>query len=340
MLVPFVVDVESLEPDQAWSHATLRACHHQLLDVWRRVGILVHDGAHFEKSSFYRAISDLPPTLKIMWLEMAKQLPSVPCARHWDGIVSPSHVQALCSDAALALVDDTRAEVEFGFTDDQDEVPFAKMEDRDFIICRLQAAQHTSVVQEAFSIAQRNIEIGESHQDIWKLRFRSLASAPSPDLKRIAIVDRFAVERHDRCSQDKLSGLERFLRLLDKDAGGPRYVTLYSALTHKLKERGTGREKLKAEMDAVFRKLPKKNIKRLMVHMVDNAQIGKNAQDRYIRFGRYVWELGHGLEIFEGSAAARPCQATFKSETSSHLKVEGELAGQTQAFTIKIPHTP
>jgi hypothetical protein len=295
MLVPFVVDVESLKPDRAWSPATSRACHFHLLDVWKRVGILVHDGEQFERSSFYRAIRDLPQELRSMWLKMAEQLPSVPCARHWDGTVSPNHVQALCADAALALVDDTRAEVEFGFTDDQDEAKFTEMENRHLIVCRLEAALCSSVVQEAFAIAQRNIEIGERYQDIWKSRFRSLASAPSSSLKKVAIVDRFAVERHFRCPQDRLSGLERFLRLLDEDAGGPRYVTLYSASTCELKEKGIVREKIEAEMDAVFRKLPKKNIKRLMVHMVDNAQIGKNAQDRYIRFGRYVWELGHGL---------------------------------------------
>jgi hypothetical protein len=56
--------------------------------------------------------------------------------------------------------------------------------------------------------------------------------------------------------------------------------------------------------------------------MVPNHIFGNLARDRYICFGRYVWELGHGLDIFEGPAAGHLCLASFKSEVDSHLQVE------------------
>lgn len=336
MLVSFVIDVDSLAPDPNWSPSTLRACHHQLLDVWERIGLLVHDGERFEDSGLNRAVGNLPQNLRVLWLEMLERSPSVPCKNDWDGSVSRSFVPKLCSIAALGLVDDTRAEVEFGFTEEQDEISFTPAGAQDFTLCRLQTVQQAGVVQARFSVSHRNIETGERYQDIWSSRFRSLASAPSPLLKRITIVDRYAIERHFRPRpQDQLSGLERFLRLLDEDAGGPRYVTLYSAWTSAIADRHA--RDVETEMDEALRKLRDKNLKRLTIHMVPNAVFGEIARDRYVRFHRYVWELGHGLDIFEGPAASHSCQASFKSDSRSHSRIEEQLGHRTQPSKILIP---
>ncbi len=335
MLVPFVIDAESLALDLTWSPTTLRACHHQLLEAWERAGLLVHDGKRFEDSTLNRAILDLPQNLRLLWQAMLARSPPVPCTNDWDGSVSRSRVQDLCSFSKLALVDDIHAEVEFEFTADQDEIPFNADNARRFVVCRLQAVQRASVVQEAYAIAQRNIEIGERYQDIWSSRFCGLASAPSSALKKVAIVDRYAMERHFRCPQDQLSGLERFLRLLDEDAGGPRYVTLYSARTSEPAVRSIS--DIETEMHTVFRRLPKKKVKRLTVHMVPNNEFGSNARDRYIRFGSYVWELGHGLDIFEGPAARHLCQASLKSDATSHLNVERALMDKSKTYKMDIP---
>lgn len=334
MLVPFVIDVESLTPDQAWTPAMLRTCHTQLLECWNRAGLLVHDGKAYEDSALKRAVDALPLKLRSMWLTMLERSPPMPCENNWNGSVLPGHVQDLCSVAALALVEDTCAEVEFGFTEEQDEAAFTPTETRRLVVCRLLAAPHASLIQDAVAISQRNIEAGERYQDIWNTRFRSLASAPISSLKKIAIVDRYVIERHFRCPHDQLSGLARFLRLLDEDAGGVRYVTVYSAWTSNLADRKI--KDVETEIGAIARKLPRKNVKRLTIRMVPNSEFGRNARDRYIRFGRYVWELGHGLDIFEGPAARHLCQASFKSDAESHSKVEQELTRKSLRNSFEI----
>lgn len=335
MLVPFVIDAESLTPDPDWTPTTLKACHYQLLDSWRRVGLLLHDGQRYEDSTLKHAVDKLPQNLKSLWTAMLERSPSVPCVNDWNGSVVPSLVQDLCSVAALALVEDARAEGDFGFAEEQDETALIPTEARRFVVCRLQAMQQASVIRDALAISQRNIEAGEPYLDIWNSRFRSLAAAPSPAFKNISIVDRFAMSKHFKCPQNRLSGLERFLRLLDEDAGGPRHVSVYSAWADALTVERF--EEIETEMNAVVKRLPKKNVKRLTVQMVPNGRFGIEAQDRYVRFGRYVWELGHGLEIFEGPVADRLCQASVKTDTESHSKVEKELTCNTKPFPMRIP---
>lgn len=162
----------------------------------------------------------------------------------------------------------------------------------------------------------------------------ALASSVSPILKHVTIVDRYTVEQHCRCPQQWLSGLERFLHELDKDAGGARYVTVYSARTEKLAEK-TDKE-VQSEMSALKGRLTKGNIKRLKVNMVPNHVFGTYARDRYVRFGRYVWELGHGLDVFQGPISGHLCQASFKSETDGYLDIEQELERHAKPCSIRI----
>jgi hypothetical protein len=171
--------------------------------------------------------------------------------------------------------------------EDQDETSMGMGNNHRLVVSRLLAANRASVIQDALSVSQRSIQSGENCQDIWGSRFRSLASSPGPSVKQVTIVDRYTVEQHFRCPQQWLSGLERFLHELDKDAGAERYVTVYSAWTEKL---GAKTDKdVQSEMSALMRRLPKGNIKRLKVNMVPNHVFGTCARDRYVRFGRYVW---------------------------------------------------
>jgi hypothetical protein len=272
--------------------------------------------------------------MKTLWQAVLERSPPVPCGSDWNGAVTPGAADKLCSVASLALVDDTCAEVEFGMSVNQDETSIASANDHHLVVSRLLAANHASVIEGALGISQRNIQAGDTYKDIWTSRFRSLASARSPNLKKVSIVDRYAIEQHFRCPQQWLSGLERFLRLLDADAGGARYVKVYSAWTADLA--GRDADEVKTGMNSVMQKLPKANVKRLTVNMVPNQFFGTVAHDRYVRFGNYAWELGFGLGIFEGPSARNLCQASFKSDADSHLRVERALERETRPYAICI----
>jgi hypothetical protein len=334
MLVPFAIDSDSLAADPSWTPATLRACHRQLLDLCDRVGLLVHDGDRFDQSKLRQAIDHLPQNQRTLWMEMLERSPPVPCSTNWNGAVASSSVRDLCSDASLALIEDVRAEAEFGLHEDEDEVTIEPEPGHRLILCRLQAARHASVVENALRLSQQNIEPGTGYQAIWDSRFRALAVAPSPSLKKVFIVGRYAMEQHFRCPQQYLSGLHRFLRLLDKDAGGPRYVHSFSAWTQELSDKAA--EDVQAEMSEVIARLQRGTVRQLFVHMVPNSKFGKTERDRYVRFGPYVWELGHGLDILEGPQSAHLCQASFKRCDGTHRRVESDLEHQTQPSAIKI----
>ncbi|WP_295394904.1 hypothetical protein [uncultured Thiodictyon sp.] len=320
MLVPFVIDADSLIPDPSWTPAIARSCHYDLLEVWERIGLLVHDGEQFESSNLARAVERLPQNLKLLWQAMLKRSPPVPCPNDWGGSVTSGAVSDICAVASAALVDDTRAEAEFGLTEGQDEIALAESGAHSLAICRLIAANHARVFKHAIETSVGHIEVGESYQAIWNLRFRPLAYAP---LKNISIVDRYAVEQHFRCPRQWLSGLERFLRLLDDDAIGVRYVSLFSAWTPKLKAKSL--VDIESELSAVLQRLQKKSIKRLKVHMIPDSVFRTDARDRFVRFGHYVWDLGHGLDVFEGPTAAKRCSASFKTDAATYERVEKDL---------------
>ena len=184
MLVPFVIDADSLAPDQALS-ATVRQCHRDLLDIWRRIGLLVHDGERFEDSGLCRAVEGLPQHLRLLWQAMLKRTPPISCRNGWDGVVTPKVAEKICSVAAIALVDDTRAEADFGLKEDQDETAVLAVDDQRLVVCRLLAANHAAF--DTIAMSERHIEAGEGYQAIWDTRFRSLATAPTEFVKRFRL---------------------------------------------------------------------------------------------------------------------------------------------------------
>lgn len=228
--------------------------------------------------------------------------------------------------AQLALVDDTRAEVDFGFDQNCDEA-HQMVNGNDVYVCRLLAAGQANAFQAATNLAGRHIEVGDTFQVTWDTRFKALANAP---IKIVSVVDRYAIGQHMTCPQSRLSGLERFLRLLDGYATGDRHVTIYSAWTSDLSgESGKTIDDIEAELRVTFGKLPRKNIKRIKVFMVPNTGFRDDGHDRFVRFGDYVWDIGLGLEVFDGAYSAKRSSAAFKSGTaiSGYKSVEQDLAG-------------
>lgn len=306
MLVPFVIDADSLAPDQAWTPAQQRACYNGLLEVWQRTGLLAHDGGSLSASRLHQAVKALPQNVRPRWQEVLERAPLL-ITPQWNGNVSSTTLDDFAEVAQLALVDDTRAEVEFGFDDDCDEA-LRPVNNIHVYVCRLLAAGQANAFQYATALAGKHIEAGDTFHATWSARFKALAIAP---IKLVSVVDRYAIGQHMACPQTRLSGLERFLRLLDSDATGHRYVTIYSAWTADLS--GKTIDEIEAELRMVFGKLPRKNIKRIKVFMVPNTVFRDEGHDRFVRFGDYVWDIGLGLEVFDGAYSAKRSSAGFKS---------------------------
>ncbi len=328
MLVPFVIDAESLAPDAEWSPPVQRACHRDLLDIWLRIGVLVYDGPSLLQSRLYRSIQALPQALRSDWQKMLQRGP-VLSASAWGGMVDVKSLDQLVSAARVALVEDARAEAEFDLEDRDEEMRTALGEE--ISICRILAANRASPFLNALALSGVHIETKDRFDEIWRLRFNQLARA---DIKTVSVVDRYAVGKHcgyPQTSASGLSGLARFLTMLDRTANGDRNVTVFSQWTPELNAppRKTIGD-IDVEMRKILERLPHHRIKRLKVCMVGNSGFREDSHDRFIRFGDYVWDLGIGLEVFEGAHAPKRSSATFKTGTAvieSYRRVESELAG-------------
>lgn len=334
MLVPFVIDADSLAPDQAWTPTQQRACYNGLLDVWRRTGLLTHDGNVLQGSRLHLAIQALPQSVRSRWLEVLERAPLL-AASAWHGSVTAATLCDLASVAQLAFVDDTRAEVDFGFGEDCDEAT-QTVNGMEVSVCRLLAGGQAQAFQAATSLAGAHIEAGETFQATWDTRFRALANAP---IKLVSIVDRYAIGQHMNCPQARLSGLERFLRLVDSAATGHRHITIYSAWTADLSgENRKTIDDIEAEQRLILGRLARKNIKRIKVLMVPNTAFRDDGHDRFVRFGDYVWDLGLGLEVFEGPFSTKRSSAGFKSGTAvgGYKTVEQDLAGNRDTKSREI----
>lgn len=328
--MPFVIDADALTPDPDWPPAVRRACHENLLDIWQRAGLLKHDGKTFEGSRLKAAVMNLPIRERTRWQEVLQRLPLAECGNGWSGTVSQASLPDVAEMSRLALVDDTQAEAEFGLGENDSELALDHG-GHPVDICRLLAASQASVFQEAIARAGTHIESGQTYQQIWDTRFRMLASAP---IKTVSVVDRYAIQNHRDHPQASLSGLDRFLRLLDASASGPRHVSVYSAWTAGLGNLEI--DDVAADVQPVLDRLQSGRVQRITLHMVPNTAFSNGAHDRFVRFGdHYVWDLGLGVDVFDGPAAAARSSSAFKTglAVASYRNVESDLRGHAYTKT-------
>ena len=127
----------------------------------------------------------------------------------------------------------------------------------------------------------------------------------------------------------------KILRLLDEDASGKRYVTLYSAWTSDLEE--VALEDVQTEVETIMGRLPQHVMKRVKIVMLPNHVFGNLQHDRFIRFGEYVWDIGVGLKVFEGPVAAGTSAASLKTglQVSTYKQAEETLSENAEARTIE-----
>lgn len=332
MLIPFVIDSDSLAPDSEWSPQTQRACYNDFIDAWMEAGLLAVDGDKIECSILFKSINSIPEKYRKRIQELMKRCP-IRCIPDWKGSINNyCDLGVIAPDAKLALVDDIRAELEFGLSAEDDEIlnPETKV-----TVCRFQLFRHSQVIRDYEFLASAHIVRGDKFLDIWNKRFLNLAIAP---IRHINIVDRFAVSRHFNTSQAKLSGLERFLKLLNEYASGDRNVTIYSAWTDELQNIAT--QGIKDELFDLKRKYSHK-IKKIEIYMAPNGVFKKDAHDRFISFHisdchQYVWDLGEGLTVFEGPCSEVKSSAKFiAGPVPSYQNVKKDIVNSKDTKLIR-----
>jgi hypothetical protein len=329
MLVPFCIDSESLDPDPTWTPAQVYQCHRALLDSWRRIGLLAYDGETFSRSRLRCAIDKLPPKLKPLWQEVLEHHPLISVGESWNGSISENSLGLLSKHVRLGIVDDARAEVEFGFADDD---LSRHIEHYGIEISRMLSASQANHFVAAQNESGKYIRQGECFSEIWKKRFQTLAHS---GIKRISIVDRYSIGQLFNPPHQQLCGLERFLRLLDADADGIRHVKVFASWADLS---GMTANDVQHELQLVMSKLPRKKIVTLKVIMAPNSIFGRIAHDRFIRFENYVWEIGSGLKVFAGAFAEVKSTASFKygDVVDGYSKVEHDLECDADAKLIGV----
>lgn len=335
MLVPFTVDPSSLASDPLWTPAQVQGYHQSLLDVWGQYGLLVQRFDATDATGFLAAIDSLPQKQKLLWQAACQAYPLHIVNAGWNGSISRNEMHLTQSLCDLALIEDAAAEIEFGFAPDDLSKPFGVPDPIE--LCRFIAADKALSFRRAGVLAGVHIEPGDSYEKTWKARFHGLAIAP---IKRISIVDRYAVSRHfghTQSAETGLSGLERFLKLLDMDSPCPRYIALYSAWTSDISQMLIG--DIKRELSGIISHLPRLNVKRIKVCMIPNAKFSDLSHDRFVRFENYVWDLGLGLQVFEGPRCQERSSAQFKSGevVKSYISIEQELASLPDAKSEVAP---
>jgi hypothetical protein len=309
MLVPFVVDPESLVPEPSQSNADALDSHIAFLETWQRIGLLIYEEPTFEGSQLWHKIHKLPQSIRSLWMEFLKHKYALmaPTHRGWSGHVSYIALEQIVGEVSVALVDETIALGELNLP--ETDLPKVVGGQGGVEVCLLRRAGRSQVFQDAIKRSGTHIPSGQGYETTWAERFYRLATAP---IKHVVVVDRYAVCRHLNCRHEPyLSGIERFVRLLDRDATGPRHLTLFSAFAEECREDML--PEIEDSLRYILQRLSRRNVKRLKLVMTKNFIFGQDAHDRFVRFGDHIWDLGIGLETFEGSASPARCSATFKA---------------------------
>ena len=322
MLIPFVIDSDSLAPDPGWNSLRQREIYDNFIETWMQAGLLAVDGNKIDDSILFKSIASVPEKYRKRMQGLMMKCPVIYIPK-WKGVVDFYDLGAIAPNAQIALVDDVRAEVEFGLTAEDYEI---RNNETQVTVCRFQAFSHSTTVQDFKNIKDTHIEPGDTFKEIWDKRFRNLAIAP---IKQISIVDRYAVNRHFKNLDNPksyFSGLESFLKLLNDTASGDRYVTLYSEQTDYLNDNNITKDKIEDEL-SVLQKKYSHRVRLLKLYMAPDYIFAKYAHDRFIRFHandchQYVWDLGKGIEIFEGTS--------FWATSSAHF-----LAGDLKNYKNK-----
>jgi len=311
MLIPFIIDPEALiqfgADDVDPYVATM--LHRSVLNLWERSGVLLIDGGDFNKSKMKDSIDKLEYRYRNMWItalgsgNFAKDY--VP---EWGGEATPESIAVIRDRVSLVIIDFSKA-IEFGL----DENSYEKEFNKTVTVCRSGALSQTRLLSRNELLANQHIKKDTLIEDVWESRFRSIIEANH--VHDLFIVDRYAISQlflnGDLKRGHNLSGLQRFFVWITKSAKSKKSITLYASdkdfrSKDVKKLYGESYEVNEGEIKFYLTKfinennLPLNFIKKFKVIVVGDKKFGEFAHDRFFRMGKYIWDIGCGLEIFQG----------------------------------------
>ncbi len=150
-------------------------------------------------------------------------------------------------------------------------------------------------IKRSIVACEKDIITGESIDDIWATRFKTLTKHS----KKIFISDRYVFERiiTDIEKGTASTSISRFFEFLSEN-GGEFYISIGSDGGDEGSQQHT---EIINYFNNLFKRKPKLKacIRRLTLISNDKKIFQKNSHDRYIRFEKIVCEIGTGMAIFE-----------------------------------------
>lgn len=328
MLIPFVIEPDAIRQFDMVVDAEFetKIRHRSLIKLWRQYGVLLLDGANRQTSNFLKFIEGLPEKYRRDWVAVLDgPNPPICFLDGWQGEISPETLPKLNKNTMLALVDYMRA-IDFELDESEFEKKIeSNISSRPIFVCRAKAMGHSTTICNRESLSNTHILNGTLVQSVWDERFKDIVSADF--VKQISIVDAYSVSRHFVPPQNqKVSGLEMFLSLVAKCATTSKVVKLYASdadFDGRKEGSSIGRnigsdfkineESIKSEFWNLWNRVPKGKFKKFEIIITKHKKFRAKAHDRFFRMDNYVWDIGSGLELFEGHNVSKTHAATFKS---------------------------
>lgn len=321
MLVPFAIEAEAIAGEAHWTPRELRAHHDALLRAWKRIGLFVFDGEHLSNSRLRQAIDDIDEgsVLRGRWNDFVQRVPALAGGQHWAGHLDVAALDGLSKVARICFTRDAKAD--------------ALEAEAQAVGLELLTLARTGACN-GFALGERDaamhIRQGDGAREVWERRFAPLAATTSDRLKRISIVDSYAITRH---IIDQKEELTRFLTYLSASSQRAKHVSVYALSPFR-----DGRPIPVDEVIAALRHLRDNDalprIASLTVYLAGGQRINR---DRFVMFGEhYVWDLGHGLEPFDADIVTRDCAAALKTwdAAKSYADIIDDMIGNIRAIPI------
>ncbi|GJE73116.1 hypothetical protein [Methylorubrum podarium] len=311
-----MIDVDVLVETVDGDQVRLSNSYKRLIELWRKLGVLVVPEQSVTESSIANRISSLPLRHRKLWQvalkDQRKKL--FPTPKLSEEVFSAYDKLVTCSPhVEVAFVEDVKALV-FGIPS---EFPCGYVDEGDIEICRYDCCEDSALIKKADALASSIIPSGSSIDELWSCRFHKISQYS----RHIAVVDRYCVETMQN-RRDGKSGLKTFLSKV-ASTGNRNSVHIYTGHT-------TGdRDALAQE---VFDCLDDSGLFRsLYLHVLADQDFGAISHGRYVRFDDIVISVDTGLEIFQGDTVFRNSEFSLKYDAPERKAIEQSLrqAGKT-----------
>jgi hypothetical protein len=321
MLIPIEFDLACFTTDRDRKVGIHEiGLHQDLLEVLLHCGVLVYSGDSFHDSPLIQRIYQLPVELRKSW-ELALQN----CARfrssnrQWDGAINIENPHSHCENPTLAIVCDHTAVCET--RDGQTRYSLIKnTATGDVEIIGMDFVRRSQLLTKFKVTCGALIVEGNDLNSVWNERFLWLVRAEN--IKNVSIVDSWALLNSPALRNippAEICGSQRFIKNLAREAAGEKYLKIYTSWGDQ-SESLSKPERKRAALDYArllnqeLEQRDNKNIKEVEIIILNQKEFRRCYHDRYVRFGDFIWDIGNGLQCFEGERQCKKrVQASFKA---------------------------